>query len=306
METSDLKIFRTYFESRTEVCSNFYAADGPTPASTAASVKLVRGQKVAWTSWNNEHGFPADSKAICIQTGNFKEDPVRELPTWIANNPRVESLSMPDYFWNKLKPGGLPPNLRCLVLLHQLGSPKMALRDDLSFPTITFLDAERNRRPEEAFMFSEDTFPNLEQVNISFDKKFKMLDVLPNCRRLSVAKFYNCGQSAAIFDKLAPLPIKAAVLAIGATSLEGIEKWPQLEELWIRDHRALKDLSPLKKLPKLRKLLIWHCHQITSANPLLEMNLDALWIYECKGLRTKDEKGLQELKKKWPSFDNGA
>lgn len=212
---------------------------------------------------------------------------VSSLPAWVASLPRLTFLELPIRFLRSLTPAAVPSSLR---VLDAGGTGTVTVPRSLVLPGVTFLLSDTG-----TLKFTRGNFPSLDRLSLGLDRPQTMLDVVAEYDRLR-ALHLSSVHADDLFDRIGRLRLEylglvngklGSLKKIGAlgslrslqlknlpklTELSGLGELEALEELSIGYASALRDVSAIADLPRLRRLMIFGCGRIgvDAIRPTLE------------------------------------
>lgn len=188
-------------------------------------------------------------------------DPLQELPSLIARLPSLVQLSIgPGQIASTvavdLRADMLPGGLRHLSI--SAGQRAFTWRAG-PMPQLESLSVDAPMR------FTPEDFPALLSLSMAPDRKGANLE--PALRMpLQELNLYNVPFDAALFDRLAGLPLVALGLMAGRSlkTLSGIEQLSGLRSLRLKNQGLLETIGPIAALPALEWLDIQYCKRIVD------------------------------------------
>ncbi len=154
-----------------------------------------------------------------------------------------------------------------------------------------------------AVLFNQDNFPNLSNVDLTIDRKGRMLDEVNMFAKLEALGLRPARKRYDLFSKLAGLPLKFLQIADGhLDSLEGLREIGALTNVWLHNLPKITSIHELIHLKNLEELTIFYCRKILDIKYLLDIQgLKKLKFFGCGDIgvaniqKELEAMGLDEL-----------
>ncbi len=198
---------------------------------------------------------------IMICRGNWLSGNIREFETG-----SVQGLSLADVWWSE-------DNVEFLTDLpahsvHVIGINSYKVTDVSSLSKFEQL-RKINLSVKDAVGFRSSDFPHLEVLGYTYCQS-GIIDSLPTELRVLMLDRYPGKTLEALpaVEGLDRLQVGSRIL----TSLEGLERFPNLTDLTVLDARNLSDIGAIAKFPKLRKLCLSGAVKIDDIAPIAQLS----------------------------------
>jgi len=218
-------------------------------------------------------------KVTSIFIDSDKSDAQEVIPTFIKQLVDIRSLRLPSQIAPSLTPDLIGPNVRALGF-HGRNDRKywknktITVGSQAPFEHVEYLFGDTLcYRSEARFRLQAAVFPALKMIAFTFDRKMAFEETLKDMKGLigvSAAGFESIGRLA---DVLCGRDIVSLTLGWNRelTSLEGIERFPNLRYLKITSLTKLRTLSALEALGSLEYVGIYWSKRIEDLSALLKM-----------------------------------
>ena len=214
-------------------------------------------------------------KAICLQV--VSDDPtILEPPSWIASLGTVAWLGVPARFALRGNLRWLPESVESLSLMNDR-TMEIIVSPDHCYPRLTRLSSVV------PLVVDPDSFPSLQYLSIKVGRRNRMLAVLDQFKGLKSLEVGPCRD--ALWSKLEGLALNHLRLngdrrSSDLTHLSGLQ---MLDTLWLSNWTQLTSMAGIERFANLEDVTLTYCKRIVDIEALGRVaHLKKLNVFECK------------------------